>query len=318
MPISRSGKKYFTQHQYETAMAASALEYARRQGYDLVGHGDRYHLREHDSMIFLSDGRWYWNSRHLSGRAFEFCREYEGRSMVDAVLRPSGEDGACLPVTAYTAVSEPEVEFTLPPPASDATGILVKYLTERRCCDGEIVRDLLRQKRVYISCRPTADNKVIRNAVFISYDGHGVPCAAILRGINYGSQFKGIVPGSDKSVVWELPGKPGADMVAIFEAPIDAISHATLEKQAGIEWQKTHRLALAGNPAPGTVSKWLAHHPEIQTIKMCFDNDEAGRNFAKQLPLTVSFTGQIVDLLPPSGKDWNECLVTLTKRKDFE
>lgn len=315
MPISRSGKKYFTQHQYETAMAASALEYARRQGYDLVGHGDRYHLREHDSMIFLSDGRWYWNSRHLSGRAFEFCREYEGRSMVDAILLLAGEDGAHPPVATHTNVSEPPVVFSLPTPASEATGILVKYLTERRCCDGEIVRDLLRQKRVYISCRTTADNKVIRNAVFVSYDEHGIPVSAALRGINYGSHFKGVVPGSKKAVAWELPGAENAHTVALFEAPIDAISHATLEKQSGIDWRLTHRLALLGNPAPGAVGGWLQRHPSITTIKACFDSDAAGQSYA--MAVSKNAPGHVINCPPPACKDWNEYLVKLTKEKEL-
>lgn len=315
MPTSRSGKKYFTQRQYETAIAASALEYARRQGYDLVGHGNRYHLREHDSMIFLSDGRWYWNSRHLSGRAFEFCREYEGRSVVDAVLLLSGEDGAHPPVAANTDVSEPAAVFSLPPQTSDATGILVKYLTERRCCDVEIVRELLRQRRVYISCRTIADNKVIRNAVFVSYDEHGVPVSAALRGINYGSHFKGLVPGSDKSVAWELPGAENAHTVAWFEAPIDAISHATLEKQSGIDWRLTHRLSLLGNPAPDAAGSWRRRHSDVITEKLCFDNDEAGQSYA--MAVSKNAPGNVINCPPPAGKDWNEYLVKLTKEKEI-
>lgn len=87
MPISKNGKLYYTKEQYEQARYGSnALEYARSRGYPLEGRGRHFHMAEHDSMVFTKDGRWYWNSRGVSGGALEFCIYYEQMSLPEAVL----------------------------------------------------------------------------------------------------------------------------------------------------------------------------------------------------------------------------------------
>jgi len=94
MPVHASGTLYFAQEQWEYARnKASALEYARSERYNLVPEGGSqkyFHLKEHDSMLFTADGRWFWNSHHLAGGAIEFIMNYEGRTKVEAVLQLSG------------------------------------------------------------------------------------------------------------------------------------------------------------------------------------------------------------------------------------
>lgn len=83
MPVSKTGKTYCTQAQLLAARECSALEYARQAGYELVKNSSTtYRLKEHDSMVFTSDGRWHWNSRDLHGRALEFIMYYENRSLL--------------------------------------------------------------------------------------------------------------------------------------------------------------------------------------------------------------------------------------------
>ena len=71
MPVSKNGKLYYTKEQYEKARyCANALDYARKQGYELVRQSAGYYcLKDHDSMIFTPTGHWFWNSRGLSGGA---------------------------------------------------------------------------------------------------------------------------------------------------------------------------------------------------------------------------------------------------------
>lgn len=308
MPVSRKGHAYFTQEQFDAAKQASALEYALSRGYDLMRAGSRYHLREHDSMVFMPDGRWYWNSQHKRGRALDFIIEYEGRSTVEAVLLLTEGN---TPIPAATNMTEKkDIPFILPTETPQATGILIKYLTVRRCCDIDVVRDLIRHKRIYISCR-TTENGVIRNAVFVGYDAAGAARSATIRGINYGSHFKGAVPGSDKMVPFEIPVS-SASTLAVFEAPIDAISHATIDKDNGLLWDATLRIALGGNPAPHTVVNYLGLRPEIDTVQLCLDNDDGGKKMTAALLQELStWNGKLETVLPPSGKDWNEYLTNL-------
>ena len=145
MAVSKNGRPYFSKEQYQTARSVSALEYAKQQGYDLVRKGRRCIMREHDSMVFLDDGRWFWNSRGLSGGALEFIQHYEGRSLPEAVLIlndqeilhsvPAQQEKAAAPV------------FSLPPRELN-TRSLVDYLTLVRHLDSEIVTELIAQKRI--------------------------------------------------------------------------------------------------------------------------------------------------------------------------
>ena len=77
-----------------------------------------------------------------------------------------------------------------------------------------------------------------------------------------------------------------------------------------MDWRQTARLALGGTPVPGTVAAWLQDHPEIRTIKLCFDNDAAGKRMDTQLRQElIDFPGAVTTVLPPAGKDWNQFLM---------
>lgn len=311
--VTKSSKPQFTKEQFQAARKVSALEYAKAHGYDLVVVGNRYQMREHDSMIFLPDGRWYWNSTGHYGRALEFMVYYENKTLVEAVLELTGSTvgNPILLSHGERSPSPAPIPFVLPPSNSEATGILVKYLVERRGCDRAIVKSLISEQRIYISCQ-VKNGYTLRNAIFVGMDRSGEPRSATIRGINYGSSYKGAVPGSDKNIPFEVPAAADATTLAVFEAPIDALSHATLDKQAGFIWTETHRIALGGNPAPHTVETWLQQHPKISKIELCLDNDTAGRNMDARLRWGIAatgFNGTVQSILPPTGKDWNEALL---------
>lgn len=314
-------KAHFTTEQLQAAQSVSALDYAKAHGYNLVAVGNRYQLREHDSMVFLPDGRWYWNSTRHYGRALEFLVYYEQKKFTDAVLELAGEDHNAFfsqpHISTPSKVHSPTTPFVLPPSSTKDIGILVKYLVERRGCDKEIVKTLISEKRVYISCQQR-NGGTIRNAVFVGTDRDGVPRSATIRGINYGSHFKAAVPGSDKHIPFALPAMSDATTLAIFEAPIDAISHASIDKENGCVWTATARIALSGNPAPRTVEDWLQIHPQINRIELCLDNDAAGRLMDARLRSDIAksgFSGIVQTVLPPIGKDWNDALLENRKKE---
>lgn len=61
-----------------------------------------------------------------------------------------------------------------------------------------------------------------------------------------------------------------------FEAPIDAMSHATLCKMQGIDWRKDYRVS-EGCLSSRALRHFLEHHPEIKEIVLCYDNDVDGK-----------------------------------------
>lgn len=334
MPVSKNGRLYFTDAQYKAARVCSALEYAQTAGYDLVQDGNAYHLRQHDSMIFTQDGRWFWNSQNVSGRALELLQYYEGHTLTEAVniliggrwrsTDPPGPPGGDAKKSIDAITSEP---FELPE-KSPTFKRLFAYLCNTRKLDVEIVQELVQQKRIYESvrqyrCAGTGELRTAHNVVFVGFDEDGKPRSAFQRGTSTAVPFKRDVAGSQKQYAFCVPGREGVTTVAAFEASIDAISHATLAKVCGMDWQDRDRISQGG-VSPGPLLHYLQHNKQIQRIELCYDNDTAGKKAAIDVAATlrnVGFgetEGFTIAISPPSpwrcGKDWNECLVMFRKK----
>lgn len=94
----------------------------------------------------------------------------------------------------------------------------------------------------------------------------------------------------------------------MYEAPIDALSGASLRILAGRDWRTVHYLALGGLNYMA-LDQFLADHPQVKTLQLCLDNDQRGRAFAKKLAGIYGERGYTVrDLPPPKGKDYNDYL----------
>ena len=309
MPVSKSGKLYFTEKQYTDARCASALEYALSQGYDLVKQGKYYTLREHDSMVLAENGQWYWNSRDLHGGAIEFMTQYEHRPLVEAVLYLAGERGLSAgqaPITKKSLHPQQATEtekkpFELPENSGNYKRLFA-YLCKSRHLDGDIIKDLTKANKLY----PGGEYS---NAVFVSYDSEGNPKGAFQRGTSSFSKtpFKMEVPSSDKSYAFHIPGNPESKSVAVFEAAIDAISHATLCKMQGQDYRDIHRISIGGCNDFRSVERFLEEHPKIVEIITCLDNDQAGQMGAQNLGEQFA-DRYAISMEIPGGKDWNEDL----------
>ncbi|MEM5780520.1 MAG: DUF3991 and TOPRIM domain-containing protein [Lawsonibacter sp.] len=322
MPVSQRGKLYFTDIQFTMARDASALEYAKTQHYDLVRDGRTYYLREHDSMIFTPDGRWFWNSRQLAGRALELLQHYEGLSLPEAVLRLTEERST--PPSAYLppggSSDQPKKPFQLPDKA-DSMKRLFAYLCGTRGLDGQIISQLIKEDRLYESAtelksQRTGKSWVAHNAVFIGLDETGKARSAFMRGMTtYGKPFKHDVESSAVEFAFCLPGLIGVDTVAVFEGAIDAISHATLIKRSGADYRTMDRIALDCTWAEPLLV-YLRSHPNIREIRLCLDNDAAGSAGMDTIRSELVKNGytpergyQVMDELPPAKKDWNDFLL---------
>lgn len=117
-----------------------------------------------------------------------------------------------------------------------------------------------------------------------------------------------------------LPISWAAANLAVFEAPIDALSHATLQKLQGWQWNG-YRLSLGGTSAVALVA-FLERHPEITRIVLYLDNDRAGITNARKIKALLKsdsrFSKIKVSINPPrEGKDYNEKLLD-TIQKNHE
>ncbi len=90
------------------------------------------------------------------------------------------------------------------------------------------------------------------------------------------------VYGSDKEYSFCYPPRnPGSRHVAVFEAPIDALSHATLQELKGWKWDG-YRLSLGGT-SHVALTAFLERHPEIRRVSLYMDNDLGGLKTARRI-----------------------------------
>ena len=345
MPVSRRGKLRHTKDQWLIARQASALDYARSRGYPLVGRGNYYTMEGHDSMIFGTDGWWNWNSRQLNGRALEFCQQYEGMSMQEAVImlaegpevlqaeqaeaaritsqlqaeaaRMAQSGGTQAPSPATQQASPTPWLQPSPPPApepkrpfelplrAENDKRVYTYLCKDRGIAPEVVQEMVQQGRLYESVKILDSGKELHNACFVSYDPDGKPCGAFQRSLYDGGK-------PFKRDVVGSNKDYGWQLkgqveggVIVFEASIDAASYATFCVQDGDQYPDL--LALGGlNAKP--IEAYLDAHPETKSVLLALDTDEAGRTATKRFTQLLQARG--VAAYDISGgltqKDWNE------------
>ena len=157
-----------------------------------------------------------------------------------------------------------------------------------------------------------------RNCVFVGKDENGVPRSAFQRGCQ--GNFRGDVAGSQKQYGFLIPAESeNCDTVEIYEAPIDAMSGATLRQyKHDSPWRSVHYLALGGlNHQP--IDYFLQQHPEVKRVSLCFDRDDPGRNFTKIVAKRLAERGYIVQDTPPAiGKDYNDYLLAARRLISME
>lgn len=327
MPVSRNGYLRYTKEQYQEARTKSAIEYALAHGYgpELKQEHGWYKMKAHDSMIFAPDGRWFWNSRNVSGRALDFMIHYEGKSIPEAVIELVGDQaytrGTVQRSTAQPASAPapapqiPKTAFIAPAKAENFR-YLFQYLCDRRGVEKSVVQEMIRQGRCYQSCHVLPNGRKIYNAAFVYRDPDYKIIGVYERGMmDRAGQppYKKEIPGSDKQHGWLIKATVNrATELRVFEAAIDAASDASLVAMADDNWNKqpVDRLSCEGvSYLP--IHNYLRRNPQIGKITLMLDADQAGRTAAERFAALLQqdgFTGMVEIKEPPFGKDWNNVL----------
>ena len=301
-----------TKEQIQQARDADLLAYLQfHEPGVLKRDGPNYRHREHDSLVYVTDKRyWYWNSRGRSLNALDYLIEIRGYRLVDAVHALVGGEIQQTPtyrnaVTTKKVSRESEKKpFTLPWARQCATAA-VTYL-QGRGISGKVISRCFRAGLFY-EARYHGEPV----CVFVGKDDAGKAKFACMRSIS--GNLKKDVYGSDKEYSFCYPPEnPGSRHVAVFEAPIDALSHATLQELEGWKWDG-YRLSLGGT-SHVALTAFLERHPEIRRVTLYMDNDLGGlvnvRKIKAMLHEDQRFKHVRVGINPPrTGKDYNEKLL---------
>ncbi len=271
--------------------------------------GPNYRHREHDSLVYVTDRNyWYWNSRGKSIDAIGYLMEVRGYDFIGAVERLAGnaptQSVPPKPAARASPKEEPPKELKMPWPTRCATHS-VGYL-QRRGISSKVIARCFQHGLLY-------ETKYYGQAacVFVGRDENNESKFACVRGC-HGDLRKDIY-GSDKRYSFCYPPEqPGSRHVAVFEAPIDALSHASLQEMDGWKWNG-YRLSLGGT-SHVALTAFLERHPEISRVTLHMDHDKAGFKNARKIKTMLRedtrFKHIRVSINPPRvGKDYNDKLL---------
>lgn len=301
---------WVTSDQIDEARQVDLLNYLRRFEPDNLMHlgGDSYCTREHDSLK-ISNGKWHWFSRHIGGKnALDYLVKVRGVSFTDAVCTLTGYAAQPPPATQKPKSKERTLE--LPEPNENNYRVR-RYLQSRGISDAVIEycmdKGLLFEDAQYHNC------------MFLGFDGD-TPKYGAVRSTT--SDFKRELTGSDKRFSFSIPAENETDTVHVFEAAIDLLSYATMERGS---FRKDELLSLASvygtdnaKDIPIALKACLENKPYLKTVCLHLDNDEVGRMAAQHITEALSGSYTVLDQPPKSGKDYNDYLINSIRRRDAE
>jgi hypothetical protein len=280
-----------TREQIDRAKQVGILEYVLSREPDNVRRvGGAHYLKDHDSLE-ISNGLWNWHSQGIGGRnVVDYLMKVRGYSFVDAV-RHLADDGASYAAIPKAAPLPKEKQPFSPPPRNRSNDRAIAYL-QKRGIPKPLIMECIENGSIY-------ESKEWHNCVFVGRDENGRARSAALRGT--AGDFKRDAGGSEKRYGFAIPPHgPGSDTVAVFESPVDALSHKALCPSFG-GW----RLSL-GCASTAALANFLERHGEVKNVIACTDNDRAGEAAAAKIAAIQGITA--ARSLPPTGKDWNEAL----------
>lgn len=295
-----------TTEQIRIAKSIDLLNYMKQyEPMELIRTGPHdYKTASHSSLCISDNGLWHWFSHDIGGRgALNYLIQVKGMDFVSAV-RHLCELEHLEPVPFQQVKRAPVQErkpFVMPVPDKNAETAL-QYL-KRRGIDGKILKYCVDQGILYQTTRGG-----YKNCVFVGKDTEGKPRSACVRGCQ--GTFRGECAGSEKQYGFCIPAdNDKAEILEVYEAPIDALSGATLQLLNGYDWRSVHHVSLGGLNYVA-LDQYLKDHSEIKKLRLRLDNDERGQDFAVRLQERYKALGYRVKSVPPCrGKDYNDYLL---------
>ena len=280
-------KMQYTEEQIAKASQTDLVSFLNAQGEQLVKSGKEYRWKKHDSVT-VSENRWYRHSQGRGGYPVDFVMEFYNATFPEAVKMLTGEEGE----GRNSTCPAPSPDFRLPEKEENNDRI-IRYLTENRGIEKNMVEEWIGSGDIY-------EEKKHHNVVFVGRDADGIPRYAHCRGTGE-TKYRGDVAESDKSYGFCHRGTD--NQLFVFEAAIDLLSFIQLFPK---NWKKRSYLSLGGISSAALMT-FLSERPQITSVFLCLDNDQAGNEACEKLAEKIP-DGYSVIRLKPSKKDWNEIL----------
>ncbi len=282
---------HFTEEQKARARQADLAELLRRQGEQLKRSGKEYEWRDGSAKVTIRGNLWFHQYERVGGDAIDFVRRFYRKDYPEAMEFLLGGSLGTL-ITAAPVEKKPPEPFLLPEKNHTMSRVYA-YLLKGRKIDKEILDAFILKGMIYES----AD---YHNAVFVGYDADGMAKHAHKRGSGSNSTYRGNVTGSDPRYSFHWHGQ--SENLYLFEAPIDMLSFISMNKD---EWWR-HSYAASCGVSDQVLWQMMKDNPNLETVLLCRDNDEAGQAANKRTSEAFALRGVPHTILVPSRKDWND------------
>lgn len=322
----------FDKEEKQEAHTTSVTDYlSRNYGLSFKSNGRGYRCKEHNSLyVNKNDMSWYWNSQAVGGGdVVAFVQKFDDRldlrsvelDYADAlkiILQPITSENRTTPTykskykKVVSKVSDEKPELALPKAKEGRYNRVFAYLIQTRKIDKDIVSCLVHHKYIYEDTRG--------NVVFLGKDKNKEIKYATIRGTLTDKQFRLDCEGSEKENSFYLNGYDKSTLY-VFEAPIDLLSHATLDNMISGNnkaWLNSCRLSLAGL-SDNALEHYLSEYPQIRNIVFCLDNDERAVIATEKHINKYIEKGYNCSTSPaPKGKDYNEYLQIVKNQQNLK
>ena len=183
-----------------------------------------FRTRTHSSLVISDNGLFHWYRAGVGGNnAIDYLLKVENMDFVSAVrllneLQPVRASFQPVPHPMNT----PSIQKSFEPPVPDRSNETIQAYLYRRGISGKVFRFCRNAGTVYQTTRGG-----YKNCVFLGLDSQGTPRSAFTRSCQ--GTWRGDIAGSQKKYGFLIPADDeDCSTVAIFEAPIDAMSGASL------------------------------------------------------------------------------------------
>lgn len=296
---------YFTEEQKLRAGSVDLAEFLLRRGEKLIHSGNDRRLAS-DKSVTVRGNEWYDHAAERGGNSVSFVREFYGYNYPDAVsLLLGGEQGKLYQPAEKKQSPQERKSFAMPNANSDMRRVYA-YLLKRRYIDRDVLTHFARAKTIF-------EDAVHHNAVFVGCDENGVPRHAHQKSTNsLGGSFRINVEGSDPAYSFHHVGQSLSDSTSdklyVFEAPIDMLSFISLYQK---DWERHSYVSLCG-VSEHAMLKMLEIYPQLQSVVLCLDHDEAGIESTQRLRDVLTEKGySAIGVIQPTHKDFNEDIKAL-------
>lgn len=280
----------FTPEQKQRARQTDIADLLRRQGEAVKKSGTEFVWLDGSQKVTVRGHLWFNQYERVGGDAIDFVRRYYNKTYPEAVKFLLNE------YSGAPTISPPVVKETKPfqlPKRNDNMRRVFAYLINSRGIDRDVIYSFVHKKMIYESAK-------YHNIVFVGYDNEGRACHAHMRGTATNNSYKSNVSGSLPEYSFHWNGT--SNNLYLFESPIDMLSFITLNKG---DWQK-HSYASACGVSEYVLWQMLKNNENINTVYLCFDNDEAGQKANKRIAEKLKTKEINHEILVPTRKDWNE------------